>query len=105
MISFEVGKRYAEIDEYLTEYEVIARTKAFVTVKNNQGKTQRIKVWTHDNDGVEALGSLLRASFEIGNELYLDFKNRVEISNQKVANAMQADDARFNRFVETLRAA
>ena len=55
MISFEVGKRYAEIDEYLTEY--------------------------------------------------LDFKNRVEISNQKVANAMQADDARFNRFVETLRAA
>ena len=104
MISFEVGKRYAEIDEYLTEYEVIARTKAFVTVKNNQGKTQRIKVWTHD-DGVEALGSLLRASFEIGNELYLDFKNRVEISNQKVANAMQADDARFNRFVETLRAA
>ena len=66
MISFEVGKRYAEIDEYLTEYEVIARTKAFVTVKNNQGKTQRIKVWTHD--GVEALGSLLHASFEVGNE-------------------------------------
>ena len=89
MISFEVGKRYAEIDEYLTEYEVIARTKAFVTVVTvkNQGKTQRIKVWTHDNDGVEALGSLLRASFEVGNELYLDFKNRVEIGNQKVANA------------------
>lgn len=105
MISFEVSKRYAEIDEYLTEYEVIARTRAFVTIKNNQGKTQRIKVWTHDNDGVEALGSLLRASFEVGNGLYLDFKNRVENGNQKVAEMMQADDAKANQFVETLRAA
>ena len=101
MISFEVGKRYAEIDEYLTEYEVITRTKAFVTVKNNRGKTQRIKVWTHD--GVEALGSLLHASFEVNNESYLDFKNRVEIGNQKVADAMQEDESRLHKFVEALR--
>ena len=105
MTTFEIGKKYAKIDEYLTEYEVITRTKAFVTVKNNQGKTQRIKVWFHNNDGVEALGSLLRASCEVGSEAYLNLKNRIEIGNKKVAERMQSDDARANEFVEKLRAA
>ena len=108
MISFEVGKRYAEMTDYLTEWKVTARTKSFVTVKNNQGKTQKAKIRTVDYADHEAIaltsnGSLLHASFEVGSKSYLDFKNRVEIGNQKVANAMQEDDARFNQFVETLR--
>ena len=105
MIGFEVGKKYAEIDKYLAEWRVTSRTKLFVTIVNNQGKTQRLKVWIHDNDGVESIGSLFRASFEVGSKSYLDFKNRVEIGNKKVAEMMQTDNEKANKFVNTLRTA
>ena len=105
MISFEISKKYAEIDEYLTEWRVTSRTKLFVAIVNNQGKTQRLKTWIHDNDGVEAIGSLFRASFEVGSKSYLDFKNCVEIGNKKVAEMMQSDDAKANEFVNTLETA